>query len=213
MYVTKLQVLTLGAALQAVFTAATPTTNYCSQTITADYTNIAGAAIVSKPLPRPYKGLNYVGWAAVTNANIAGIQGSVLQVQSPPTSIFFGEQFGKTSTTNTFTVTSDYNHFTLTSLYFACVAAPDGSVGLGGAAGGVNVPTGCTVRAVGTKTDGSTVGADLTIGPVLKQQLFRFPITFVNLKSVNFVLLVTNALSGVTDVDFDNVQYTLYKTC
>lgn len=59
---------------------------------------------MGQPIPPGYNGLNYAGWVAVTNADIGSLQGSVLQVQSPPTSIFFGEEFGKTSKTNTFTV-------------------------------------------------------------------------------------------------------------
>lgn len=64
-------------------------------------------------------------------------------------------------------LTSDspgYRHFDLSSLHFACVTAPNGSVGLGGAAGGVNVPISCTLRATGTTTSGSTVETDLVTG-------------------------------------------------
>ena len=86
-------------------------------------------------------------------------------------------------------------------------------MGLGGAAGGVNVPVGCTVQATGTTAAGQTVVTNLVVGPVTKQQLFEFPASFSNLKSVNFVLVTTSVLSGVTDVDVDNVSYTLYRAC
>lgn len=86
-------------------------------------------------------------------------------------------------------------------------------MGLGGAGGGVNVPVSCKVHATGTKTTGETVETDLVTGPVFKQQFFNFPSNFVNLKSVNFVLVTTSILSGITDVDFDSVAYTLFRKC
>ncbi|KAI4119884.1 MAG: hypothetical protein LQ345_000142 [Seirophora villosa] len=209
-----LNTLVLGVALQASFAAAVKVTSYCRQRVTANYDDIQGAAIVAKPLPDPYKGLTYDGWLAVTNAQIGDIQGSVLQVQTPPTSIFFGDALGQTSSTkNTFSVAPGYDSFTLRSCYFACVVAPVGLVGLGGAAGGVNVPVACTVRATGTKTTGETVQVDMEVGPVLEQKFFQFPANFASLKSVDFALVTTSALSGVTDVDFDSVQYDLYKRC
>ncbi|KAL8959168.1 MAG: hypothetical protein Q9193_003922, partial [Seirophora villosa] len=201
-----LNTLILGVALQASFAAAATVTSYCRERVTANYDDIQGAALVAKPLPNPYKGLAYDGWLAVTNAKIGEVQGSVLQVQTPPTSIFFGEALlGQTSTRNTFSVAPRYDSFTLKSCYFACVAAPVGLVGLGGALGGVNVPVACTVRATGTKTTGETVQVDMEVGPVLEQKFFQFPANFASLKSVDFALVKTSALSGVTDVDFDSV--------
>ena len=122
MYITKPSGLFLLAVLQAgIVTATTIPVKYCGQPVTAtvglqypcfssqdanrfQYDDIEGASVVSRPLPSPYRGLKYAGWSAVTNINVAGVQGSVLQVQTPPTSIFFGATIGGTSTTNTFTV-------------------------------------------------------------------------------------------------------------
>ena len=101
----------------------------------------------------------------------------------------------------------------MSSVYWACVSAPVGLLGLGGAAGGVNVPIGCTVRATGTKTTGETVNTDMVIGPVLKQELFKFPPSFNNLAKINFVLVATSIVSGIADVDFDSASYTLYRSC
>ena len=103
--------------------------------------------------------------------------------------------------------------FTLSSLYFACVSALVGTVGLGRAAGGVNVPVSCTVRAIGTKTTGEIAESNLRTGPVLQQQLFKFPSNFDKLKSVKSVLVTTSVLSGLTFVDVDNAQYTLFRAC
>ena len=110
------------------------------------------------------------------------------------------------------------DRFTISSFYWACVSAPVGAVGLGGAPSGTNVPLSCTVRATGTKkTTGQKVIADFTTGPVLQQQLYNFPANFDGLTSVSFELVQTSALAGVTngitDVDVDNVVYTLYRVC
>ncbi|KAL8870684.1 MAG: hypothetical protein Q9174_003329, partial [Haloplaca sp. 1 TL-2023] len=193
----------LGSALTS------PTSNpprYCSQKTVANYDDIQGAAVVAQPLSTPYKGLNYPGWLAVTNAQVGPVQGSVLQVQSPPTTIFFGQTLGQPAVEHSFEIGKGFSYYTLTSLYFACVTAPVGAVGLGGALGGVNVPLSCTIGAIGTKTNGDKVTTKLSSEPVLKQQKFTFPDTFKDLKKVEFILETTSVLSGLVDVDVDNVD-------
>ena len=43
--------------------------------------------------------------------------------------------------------------------------------------------------------------------------LYIFLLTFVNLKSVNFLLTATAATSGLTVVDLDDTIYTVSKAC
>lgn len=68
------------------------------------------------------------------------------------------------------------------------------------------------VQAVGTTLSGSTVSADLIFVQDTNHALFTFPLSFRELRTVNFVLTATAATSGLTAVDFDNVAYTV-ETC
>ena len=101
------------------------------------------------------------------------------------------------------------NYFNLTSVYISCVVAP----GAGTVAGAVNLPTGCTVQAVGTTTTGGMVTTSLIFTPATVQKLFTFPSTFVKLTSVNFLLTATAATSGLIVVDFDDAVYAVSKAC
>ena len=71
----------------------------------------------------------------------------------------------------------------------------------------MNVPTSCIVEAIGTQTNGGMVTATLMFNSGTANTLYTFPSTFVNLKSVNFLLTT----SGLTVVDFDRTIYTVSK--
>ena len=103
---------------------------------------------------------------------------------------------------------NNVKNFNLTSLYIGCaiVVAPNTPVGA------ANVPTGCTVQSVGTTISGSTVSVDLIFVEDTNHALFTFPLSFSELKTVNFVLTATSATSGLTAVDVDNVSYSV-STC
>lgn len=103
---------------------------------------------------------------------------------------------------------NNVKYFNLTSLEIGCgiVVAAGTAVDTG------NVPTGCTVQAVGTTLSGSMVSIDLIFVEDTSHALFTFPLSFSLLRTVNFVLTATAATTGLTSVDFDNVKYTV-STC
>ena len=94
--------------------------------------------------------------------------------------------------------------FSLSSVYSAC---------------GLDVYQGlfftldCHVRAVGTKTDGTTVETTISIpraptSPTAKElQLFTFPTTFSGLKSVRFYVVESTSLEANFAWLIDNLQY------
>ncbi|KAK3175138.1 hypothetical protein OEA41_002384 [Lepraria neglecta] len=108
----------------------------------------------------------------------------------------------------TFNAGNGITYFNLMPVYIACAVAP----GVGTVAGVVNVPTSCTVEAIGTQTNGGMVTATLVNSGTVNT-LYTFPSTFVNLKSVNFLLTATAATSDLTVVDFDDTIYTVSKAC
>ena len=67
----------------------------------------------------------------------------------------------------------------LTSVYIACAVAP----GVDTVTGAVNVPTSCTVEAVGTQTNGGMVTATLMFNSGTANTLYTLPSTFVNISS------------------------------
>lgn len=75
----------------------------------------------------------------------------------------------------------------------------------------MNGLTSCTVEAIGTQTKGGMVTATFMFNSGTANTLYTFPSTFVNLKSVNFLLTATAATSGLTVVDFDDTIYTVSK--
>ena len=103
---------------------------------------------------------------------------------------------------------NNVKYFNLTSLEIGCgiVVAAGTAVDTG------NVPTGCTVQAVGTTLSGSMVSVDFIFVQDTNHALFTFPLSFSKLKTVNFVLTTTAATSGLISVDFDNVSYSV-STC
>ena len=59
---------------------------------------------------------------------------------------------------------------------------------------------------------GSIVSVDLIFVKDIDHALFTFPLSFSELKTVNFVLTATSATSGLTALDFDYVSYSV-STC
>ena len=102
-------------------------------------------------------------------------------------------------------ISDGVKYFNMTSLYIGCAIV----VAAGTPVGSGNVPTGCTVQAVGTTLSGSMVSADLILATSLNHALFTFPLSFSKLTTVNFVLTATSSTSGLTAVDFDDVEYTV----